>query len=147
MRLDPLDEIIGVLTSYQESEISTTLVFTIQRQIILPKDAIPSDQLQQSLGKHIGLFNYDGIYKIREIQQKKKACHKQSSKEGYGSVDHQITRSQPITPTSPPSKEESFEQRYQRAAKGTDNLPRRGKNQSKNHEKEEKKEEKNAAGN
>lgn len=147
MRLDPLDEIIGVLTSYQESEISTTLVFTIQRQIILPKDAIPSDQLQQVLGKHIGLFNYDGVYKIREIQQKKKAGHKQSSKEGYSSVDRQITRSQPITPTSPPSKEESFEQRHKRVIEEIDNLFRMGEKQSKNHKKVEKKEEKNAARN
>ena len=61
----PLQEVTGILSRVLKIKNHIRLVFTVQLEIDIPKDAITEDQLQNLLDRNIGIINIDGDYKIR----------------------------------------------------------------------------------
>ena len=71
MILKPFYEIVGTLTEVVAKEEYVTLIFTIEKKVEIPSAAILLTQLGGVKGKHIGLFNNSGEYKIRIIKKLK----------------------------------------------------------------------------
>ena len=67
--LKPGSEIVGRLTQLIKNKSTTTLIFSTQTEIEIPKNSILEDKLTLMIGEKIGLFNCDEKYKIRKIQR------------------------------------------------------------------------------
>ena len=68
MNLKPYSEIVGTLSTIQTKHDCTKLIFTIQKEIELPTEAFSAKNLQNLVGKRIGIFNGGGIYRLRKIK-------------------------------------------------------------------------------
>ena len=64
-------EIVGTLLSVEEDDTCSKLQFSCNKLIELPSTAILHEQLSLLVGERIGIFNYEGNYKIRIIKGKK----------------------------------------------------------------------------
>lgn len=62
-------EIVGTLSKVKFEENQIKLIFSILKEIELPEEAFSYEQLQDFLGKRIGIFNINGTYKIRHIKK------------------------------------------------------------------------------
>jgi len=71
MLLKPGSEIVGRLTQLIKNKSTTTLIFSTQTEVEIPKNSISEDKLTPLIGEKIGLFNYDKKYKIRKIQKRR----------------------------------------------------------------------------
>ena len=69
MKLKLNHEVIGILSDFVKEKNQIKLIFNIMEVIEVPLDAIPNIQLEDFLGNRIGIFNLDGIYKIRHIKK------------------------------------------------------------------------------
>ena len=70
--LKPGSEIVGRLIGSFDNELTTTLIFSTQIEIEIPKNSLSQHKLKSMIGERIGLINYDEKYKIRTIQNKTK---------------------------------------------------------------------------
>lgn len=70
--LKPNSEIVGRLIGLFDNDLTTTLVFSTQTEIEIPKKSLSQDSLKSMIGERIGLINCDENYKIRKIQSKTK---------------------------------------------------------------------------
>ena len=59
-RLEPYNEIIGILLDVKSEEDQIKLLFIIMYEIVLPKDVFIYEQIKEMLGKHVGILNVDG---------------------------------------------------------------------------------------
>ena len=71
MRLNSNQEIVGELLSVTQENNFCILKFSCKKEIELPKSKITHEQLRMLIGKRIGILNYEGSYKLREIKSKK----------------------------------------------------------------------------
>ena len=72
MWLKSLQEIVGTPTSIIYEDGCVKIVFTFQKTVELPEDAIPKETLKNSIGRRIGILNIDGKYKIRNVKKSAK---------------------------------------------------------------------------
>ncbi len=68
MNLKPYSEIVGTLSSIQTKHDCTQLIFTIQKEIEIPAEVFSAKNLQNLVGKRIGIFNDGGTYRLRQIK-------------------------------------------------------------------------------
>ena len=66
--LGTYEEVIGTLKKVWREGDHCIVVFTFEREVLLPADAISMDRLRRMQGKQIGLLNCDGAYKVRYIK-------------------------------------------------------------------------------
>jgi hypothetical protein len=71
MNLGRYEEIIGTLKNVRCDGDQCVVVFAVEQEVWLSADAISIDILRGMQGKHIGLLNCDGSYKIRRIKTPK----------------------------------------------------------------------------
>ena len=71
MQLQNYEEIIGILNKIKldKNQDVVTLVFTYQKDIEIPVNAIDNRFLLYLVGKKIGILNIDSEYKIKEYQK------------------------------------------------------------------------------
>ena len=69
MILKPFHEIVGTLTSVESSGECTILVFSVQREFEIPKDAISMEKFEEFIGLRVGIFNNNENYIIRKIKR------------------------------------------------------------------------------
>ena len=67
MRLNKNHEIVGFIGDVRDENGCTKITFSVQKEIEIPEDAISSEKLESLIGKRVGIFNCDGIFKIRII--------------------------------------------------------------------------------
>ena len=72
MRLGNYNEIVGQLSDVKTHGDIITLVFSFIKEIDVPLEAIPKDEVQRMIGEVVGLLNVDGILKFRRIQIKER---------------------------------------------------------------------------
>ncbi len=70
MKLEPNHEIVGDISNVHEENGFIKLTFSLQKEVDIPEDAISSEKLESLIGKRIGIFNCNGIYKIRIIRER-----------------------------------------------------------------------------
>ena len=69
MKLRDKEEIIGVLKNVTQSGDSHILHLSMDHNVMLSTSALPPADLQQYIGKRVGLFRCDDRYYIRRIDQ------------------------------------------------------------------------------
>ena len=67
MKLQNLYEIVGTLEDINTKDDKVSLTFSYRKTIEIPKDALPIDKLNNCKTKEIGIFNLDGKYYLREV--------------------------------------------------------------------------------
>jgi len=69
MHLKRYQEIVGTLAEIKPERNQTKLIFTLCKEIEIPVEAIPNDELQAAIGRHVGIF-YSGSegYRIRKVK-------------------------------------------------------------------------------
>jgi len=72
MKLKPNHEVVGIMPDVLKEKNQINLIFNIITEIEVPLDAFPNIQLEDFLGKRVGILNLDGIYRIRHIKNKSK---------------------------------------------------------------------------
>ena len=68
MKLEPGQEIVGILRAVKEEDNCCKLKFTCLREIEIPPTAASHGQLKAVLGKRVGILNIDGDFFIRKIK-------------------------------------------------------------------------------
>jgi len=69
VKLRPYTEIVGTLSEIQQKSNHVELIFTIQKNIEIPRGVISEAVLEASVGSRIGIFCSDvGDYVIRKIK-------------------------------------------------------------------------------
>ena len=70
MKLELNHEIVGNISNVHDENGFKKLTFSLQKEVEIPVDAISSEKLESLIGKRVGIFNCDGIYKIRIIRER-----------------------------------------------------------------------------
>jgi hypothetical protein len=75
--LKPYSEIVGTLTDIRSGDDNKiVLVFSLEKTIEVPQDAIEHDVLYEMKGDRIGVININGKYKIRKVNRRLKKWKK-----------------------------------------------------------------------
>ncbi len=67
MKLEPNHEIVGTISNVHDENGYTKIIFSLLKEIELPKEAIPKEKLKSLIGKRAGIFNCGGDYRLRNV--------------------------------------------------------------------------------
>jgi len=69
MHLELSQEIVGTLHKIKTEQDQIRLVFSICKEIEIPRESIPREKLESVVGKRVGIFHSDdGGYSLRKIK-------------------------------------------------------------------------------
>lgn len=62
-------EIVGILTDIISEDGQMKVLISAQKEIMIPDGALSLGELKELLGKHVGIINVDGEYRIRVVRR------------------------------------------------------------------------------
>jgi len=70
MKLAQNNEIVGTISEVRDEDDCIKMMFSLQKELEIPKNAISPEELKDLISKRVGIINCDGRYMSRIIAEK-----------------------------------------------------------------------------